>query len=221
MLRFGVPNGLNWFFEFAAFLLFINVVIAHLGTAALAAMMVVFSINSVSFMPAFGLASSGAILVGQAIGEGRKDDVPGIARTTASVAALWQGSVGLLYFLFPGPLMETFARGPHDSSDLVAIGTTMLALSAAWQLFDALGLTLGEALRAAGDTTWTFAARLTLAWVVFMPTALVAVLVFGGDHVEAMLCLILYIALLAGFFFYRFRGGAWRRIDLTGVDELV
>ena len=64
VLRFGLPNGLNWFLEFAAFLLFINVVMADLGTTVLAAFMVVMSINSVSFMPAFGLSSSGAILVG-------------------------------------------------------------------------------------------------------------------------------------------------------------
>jgi len=30
----------------------------------------------------------------------------------------------------------------------------MLIVSGMWQLFDALGITLSEALRAAGDTTW-------------------------------------------------------------------
>src|SRR5258706_9039401 len=29
MLRFGVPNGLNWFLEFSAFILFINLVVGH------------------------------------------------------------------------------------------------------------------------------------------------------------------------------------------------
>src|SRR5688572_10651778 len=37
VLRFGVPNGVNWFLEFAAFIVFINVMVAHLGTTALAA----------------------------------------------------------------------------------------------------------------------------------------------------------------------------------------
>jgi len=32
MMRFGIPSGLNWFIEFAAFTLFINVILGGLGT---------------------------------------------------------------------------------------------------------------------------------------------------------------------------------------------
>ena len=39
----------------------------------------------------------------------------------------------------------------------------MLALSALWQLFDATSMTLSEALRAAGDTTYCMNARIVLA----------------------------------------------------------
>ncbi|HEY6098846.1 MAG TPA: MATE family efflux transporter, partial [Anaeromyxobacter sp.] len=76
LLRFGLPSGVNWFLEFAAFAFFLNVVVAGLGTTAVAALMVVVQVNSVAFMPAFGLASAGAILVGQAIGASRSDRVP-------------------------------------------------------------------------------------------------------------------------------------------------
>ncbi|MEY4510010.1 MAG: hypothetical protein RLZZ450_2132 [Pseudomonadota bacterium] len=68
MLRFGVPNGVNWFLELGAFALFINLVVGHLGTTVLAAFNVVLQFNSLAFMPAFGLASAGAILVGESIG---------------------------------------------------------------------------------------------------------------------------------------------------------
>src|SRR5690606_5705678 len=68
VLRFGLPNGVNWFLEFVAFVLFINVVIGHLGTTTLAAFNVVMQLNSLAFMPAIGVASGGAILVGEAIG---------------------------------------------------------------------------------------------------------------------------------------------------------
>ncbi len=218
MVRFGVPNGLNWFLEFAAFVLFINVVMADLGTTSLAAFMVVLNINSVSFMPAFGLSSAGAILVGQAIGAGRIDEVPGILRVTAMTAAAWQGTVGLVYLLFPVALMSWFAP-PGESASLLAIGATLLAISAAWQLFDAVGITVGEALRAAGDTTWCLYARVLLAWLVFTPASLVVVMVMGGGYVEAILCVAGYIALLAGLLVWRFRSGKWRDIDLTGARE--
>jgi MATE family multidrug resistance protein len=75
-------------------------------------------------------------------------------------------------------------------------------------------MTLAETLRAAGDTFWTAAARLILAWFVFTPAAILVVMVEDGGPVGAMICLVGYLALLAAALGYRFRSGAWRRIEL-------
>ncbi|MDC0673944.1 MATE family efflux transporter [Nannocystis radixulma] len=217
MMRFGLPNGLNWFLEFAAFLIFINVVLAELGTVAVAALMAVSAVNSVSFMPAFGLASAGAVLVGQAIGGGRHDQVPRLVRQTFSVAACWQGLVGLLYFAIPVPLMMIFARDEiAGSSQVVVLGAQLLAISAVWQLLDAAVMTVNEALRAAGDTAWPLAARITVAWVIWLPLAWLSVFVWNGGAVAATWSMVVYMVFLALVLVLRFRNGAWRRIDLTG-----
>lgn len=223
MLRFGLPNGFNMFLEFSAFLVFINFIFADLGTVPVAALLAVIQVNSVSFMPAFGLASAGAVLVGQAIGAGRHDDVPAIVRRTFAAAAVWQGMVGLIYFLIPAQLMSVFARDPAlaaegVSSEAVAtVGATLLAISAAWQLLDAVAMTTSEALRAAGDTAWTLWARIVLAWVVWIPLALAVVYWFEGGAVGATWCVVVYMIALAAAFALRFRSGVWRRIDLTGA----
>ena len=221
MLRFGVPHGFNWFLEFTAFWIFITVVIAKLGTTVLAAFMVVMQINSVSFMPAFGMSSAGAIMAGQAIGLGQKDDVPRVLARTVLITALWQGSVGLAYFLFPTQLISLFAPGGTGADSMVAIGRTMLAVSACWQLCDAVVITLSEILRAAGDTAWCLYARVILAWFMFMPTAYYVVSVRKMGYVAAMFCLMAYLTLLAVVFVWRFRSGAWRKIDLTGAHEQI
>ena len=213
VLRFGLPNGLNWFAEFAAFQLFVNAVLGSLGDNTLAALQVVIAINSVAFMPAFGLASAGAILAGQAIGRGEKDAVWPQVKMTIAVAAIWMCTIGITYLVFPTTLLQLF-DSKNNAPEFVAVGVTMLLISAAWQLFDAFGITLSETLRAAGDTTWTMAARLILAWVLFVPVAYVVVKVYDGGPVGAMLCLVGYIAILAGAFAYRFKSGAWRKIEL-------
>lgn len=218
MVRFGLPHGINWFLEFAAFALFINVVVRDLGTTVLAAMMVVFNINSVSFMPAFGIATAGSILSGQAIGRDEKDSVKSILWLTMRVAVVWQCTIGVAYILFPSTLMAWFSS-EGSSPELVTIGAVLLALSAAWQLFDAAAITLGETLRSAGDTAWTLYARLTIAWLVFVPASYVGVKMLDGGHVAAMLCIIGYLALLAIVLAWRFWTGAWRNIDLTGDES--
>jgi MATE family multidrug resistance protein len=52
VLRFGLPNGINWLLEFTAFQLFVNVVVGGLGGPTVAALNVVIAINSIAFMPA-------------------------------------------------------------------------------------------------------------------------------------------------------------------------
>lgn len=216
LLRFGVPSGLNWFFEFLAFLFFVNVVVAGLGTRAVAAFMSVIQLSSVAFMPSFALASAGAILVGQAIGRGRKDEVPGVVRVTFLAAGGWQLLAGLAYLIVPEVLLAGFARDPGTAAPLLAIGARMLRLSVAWALFDAAAATLAEALRAAGDTAWPLWARLAIAWAIFAPGSWLTVTA-GRPHADLLAVgwMVLYLGLLAAALYARFRGGAWRRIVLV------
>jgi MATE family multidrug resistance protein len=221
MLRFGLPSGLNWFFEFAAFSFFVNVVVTALGTTSLAAFMAVMQLNSIAFMPAFGIASAGAILVGQAIGAKHHDDVPSVVGLTIRTAALWQGLVGVAYLVIPRLLMRSFVDPRADATRFLDVGARLLMLSAAWQLFDAVANSLSEALRAAGDTAFCLWIRTLVAWLVFVPGVLVTVRVFGGGDVAAVLWVVAYIALLALGLALRFRSGAWRKLDLAGSEVPV
>jgi Na+-driven multidrug efflux pump len=75
-------------------------------------------------------------------------------------------------------------------------------------------MTFAETLRAAGDTAWTAGARVVLAWAVFTPSAFLIVTRFHGGSIGAMLCLVGYLGLLATAFAWRFKSGAWKRIEL-------
>jgi MATE family multidrug resistance protein len=215
LLRYGLPSGLNWFFEFLAFSFFTNVVVAGLGTTSVAALMAVFQVNSAAFMPAFGVASAGAILVGQAIGAGGKDRVPGTVGLAFAVAAAWEALAGLVYLVAPDLLLAGFARDPGSAQALVEAARRMLFLSVGWQLFDAGASVLAEALRAAGDTAFTLWARLAIAWLVFAPGSWISVRVLGGGDLAAVAWLAAYLGLLALVLWARFRSGAWRRIVLV------
>lgn len=218
MLRFGLPSGLNWSFEFFAFIAFVNIVVAGLGTSSLAAMMAVIQLNAMAFMPAFGLASAGAILAGQSIGAGCKDLVPRVVMLTFFTTATWMSLVGTVYLLAPAWVLSPFLS-QGLTADFMTVGVRMLAMSALWQVFDAAGLTLTEALRAAGDTAFPMWMRALLAWGLFLPGSWISVRYFGGNDVIAMLWLLAYLGLLALVLFLRFRSGAWRNFEL--VEEAL
>ena len=158
--------------------------------------------------------------MGQAIGAKRHDDAPPIVRRTVAVAAAWQCLMGLLYLVFPRTLMSLFASDLEPSRKLVELGAVLLAVSAGWQLFDAVVGVMSEALRAAGDTVFCLWARVGIAWVLWLPAAYVAVHVLRGGPIAAILCMIAYLAALSLALTWRFAKGAWRTIDLMGVPEL-
>ncbi len=218
MLRFGLPSGINWFVEFAAFTLFINVVLNGLGTTTLAAFMAAMQINQVSFMPAFGLTSAGAILVGQSIGAKAWDAVPKTVRLTAIATCTWQGTVALVYIIFSKFVMLPFAPPGTERGAFLELGAHVLVLSATWQLTDALSMSFAEALRAAGDTAFTAWARGIIAWVLFVPGAYVSVKVLGGGIGWAVFWLSAYLGVLALVLWLRFRSGVWKTLDLTGQE---
>jgi MATE family multidrug resistance protein len=220
LVRFGLPAGLNWFLEFLAFTFFTNVVVAGLGTTSVAAFMAVIQVNSVAFMPAFGLASAGAILVGQAIGAGARAQVPRLVALTFGVAAAWEALAGLVYLLAPGLVLGPFARDPASAAALLDAGRRMLLVSVCWQLFDAGASVLAEALRAAGDTVFPLWARVAIAWLVFAPGSWISVSLLGGGDAVAVAWFVAYLALLAIVLLLRFRSGAWRRIVLVEPTPL-
>ncbi|MEO6775959.1 MAG: MATE family efflux transporter [Kofleriaceae bacterium] len=219
--RFGLPNGLNWFLEFAAFDAFVNVVVAKLGSVTVAGLNVVIAVNSIAFMPAFGIASAGAILTGQAIGQNARDKVWANVKLTLACTIVWEGAMALAYVAAPARILAWFA--PADGGvELVTVGAAMLAISAIWQVFDAIGMTLNETLRAAGDTAWTAGARILIAWGLFAPASYLVVEEWHGGATGAMACLCGYLALLALVLALRFKSGAWKRIELIEpkVEEL-
>lgn len=192
-----------------------NVVVAGLGTTALAAMMAVMQINNVSVMPAFALASAGAILVGQAIGAKRKDDVPHLLKVTFAAAAGWMVLVSVAYVVIPTLLLEPFVGGGSNREAFIAIGTRMLMLACAWQFFDAAALTQAETLRAAGDTAFTLWVRVAIAWLIFVPGSYYTARYLGWGDVGSLLWIVLYVGLLSAVLFWRFRSGKWRDIELV------
>ncbi|HEY1546488.1 MAG TPA: MATE family efflux transporter [Kofleriaceae bacterium] len=214
VLRFGFPSGVNWLLEFMAFQMFVNVVVGELGGPTVAALNVVLAINSIAFMPAFGLASAGAIVAGQAIGAGTKNDVWPTVKLTLACNIVWMVAIAGAYLVVPHVVLGWFAPDGVDGVALVALGSTMLAISAVWQVFDATAMTLSETLRAAGDTAWTAGARIVMAWFVFAPGSYAIVHYWHRGASGAMVALVGYLILIAAALAWRFRSGAWRSIEL-------
>jgi multidrug resistance protein, MATE family len=142
-------------------------------------------------------------------------------KLTFIVTAVWMSLLGVCYFALPQQILHFFVPAGEGAAQFLGVGVRMLVLSAFWQLFDAAGITIGEALRAAGDTAYAMWTRGVLAWCVFLPGSWICVRHWGGSESTATVWMIIYLGLLALVLFLRFRSGAWRKIELVPEAELI
>jgi MATE family multidrug resistance protein len=133
------------------------------------------NLASLAFMVPLGLASSGAVRVGHAVGAG---DLPRAAR--AGWTALGTGSavmvaIGVAFFVWPAALLRAFSDDPR----VIDIGVGLLAIAAAFQLFDGAQAVTTGILRGTGDTRTPLITNVVGHWVLGLPVGYALCFMFG------------------------------------------
>ena len=113
--------------------------------------------------------------------------------------------------LAPEALLSHVHRATPRCSRL---GRPLLALGAAFQLFDAVQIVAGGALRGAGDTRWPFLVQTGLAWFLRLPLAWLFAVTLGGGVVGAWYAEFVFICALAAALMWRFRAGTWKVVEI-------
>jgi MATE family multidrug resistance protein len=133
------------------------------------------NLASLAFMVPLGLASSGAVRVGHAVGA---RDLPRAAR--AGWTALATGSaimlaIGVVFFAWPVLLMRLFTDDPR----VIEIGVGLLAIAAAFQLFDGAQAVTTGILRGTGDTRTPMITNVVGHWLLGLPIGYALCFAFG------------------------------------------
>jgi multidrug resistance protein, MATE family len=137
----------------------------RLAPAALAAHQIALNIAGFTFMVPLGVASAGAVRVGQAVG---RRDAAGAARsgwTALLFGTLFMACASAVFLLIPRALIGAFT----DDASVLRIGTSLLFVAAVFQLFDGLQGVATGVLRGLGDTRTPMLWNLGAHWVVGLP----------------------------------------------------
>jgi multidrug resistance protein, MATE family len=149
LLRLGIPIGLATMFEVTSFT-FMAVLIARLGTVAVAGHQVVANLVAILFMIPLATGVATSVLIAQSLGAGdpqaaRRAALRGFRLTMAiallAAAVLWLGR-------------EAIVGWYTEDSEVVAMALSLLGLAAIFHLFDAAQGVTGFALRGYKNTFW-------------------------------------------------------------------
>jgi MATE family multidrug resistance protein len=218
LLRFGLPAAMHLLLDVGSFTLFL-LLTARLGAKELAASNIAFSINNLAFMPLIGIGTAAAILVGQYQGRGQSDVAERAGWTALKVGWIYMGAIALTFVLVPRGYFLLFtghAGGAVQLDDVLPIGRWMLVMMAVWGLADAANIILSSALRGAGDTRFVMLFSFVAGWVLWLGGEALLLLVFDGGMLAAWVWLVVYVFILVAGFYWRYRSGRWKAIDLLG-----
>lgn len=143
----GLPIGAQFALEVGCFS-FAAVMMGWLGPVELAAHQVTINIASTTFMVALGVSIAGSVRVGQHIGARRAGAMRRATLATYLLALGFMALCALLFVALPGELIGLYTRDPA----LIALGTRLLLVAAAFQVFDGAQVAGMSVLRGAADT---------------------------------------------------------------------
>jgi len=213
LLAFGLPSGLQYMADVAAFAVFV-LLVGRLGTIELAATNAAFTINTLVFMPMVGTGIATTVLVGRYVGAGRPDLAA--ARTTASarLTLLYMGGFSLALALWPHFFLRAFMpaeqRSQHEA--IAQIARYLLYFVAAYSIPDAANVVYSAALKGAGDTRYVLWILAGVSVTVLILPVYVACVVLGGSIYVAWTFMALYVTALGAAYYLRYRAGHWRRM---------
>lgn len=210
VLNVGVPTGVEQAQFNIAFMLYTRI-IASLGTVALAAHGVTLALQSLTFNVGFGLSVATTALVGHSLGAQRPDLAERATWLTTRYSLVFMITLGIVMMVLGEQITGLFVGG--DSADEVThIGGQLLFIFAFAMPGIAISLTLGGALRGAGDTRAVLLIMAATTWLVRLIPAYIFAITLGLGVPGAWLAAILDINVRAALMLWRFRKGAWKRI---------
>ena len=211
MLRYGFPNGVQFFIDHFGFTVFI-LLIGRLGIVQLAATNIAFNINSLAFMPMIGLGMAISILVGQYVGEGRIELAVRSTRSGAIVCFLYMGLIAATYVLFPDFYIGFFtSRSPGGAfAEIRRTVVVLLRFVAVYSLFDTMNIVYAAGIKGAGDTRFVMIMLLVVSSAVLVVPTFLSLIVFQAGIYTAWIFLTAYVIVLGFGFLFRYLQGKWK-----------
>lgn len=206
-LKVGAPLGIAWFIESLSWTV-MTVYVASIDPEGLAAHTIVFQIIHVAFMPTVALSIAASTLIGQYLGAERVDLAKLSARKSIISGLVMMGIIGIIFAVGRTYIVGFFS----NDAQVIQHAALLLIIAAAFQVFDALGITASGILRGAGDTRFPMFVQVGLAWFIFIP-----LIYFFGKYLEmgvlgAWIAALIFVVLLGIVMFARVKSERWTKM---------
>jgi MATE family multidrug resistance protein len=207
VFRLGLPIGLTSLAESGLFQAS-ALMMGWIGTHELAAHGIALEACALAFMVHLGLANAVTVRTSWADGAGNARSLRDGARVAIALSAAFGLLVVTLFLTAPQPIISVFLDlSKPGSAEIVAIGVTLLALGAMFQMADAMQVIALGLLRGIKDTRVPMWLAIISYWVIGIPAGYLLAFRAGYGAVGIWLGLVIGLTVAAILLMARF----WRR----------
>jgi putative MATE family efflux protein len=169
VLKTAMPAAANEVFWSVGITIY-NAVYARIGTDAIASVQISAAVEEIVYVFFIGLGNACAIMIGNKIGEGKKELAFEYGRRYTILTVMLALLAGLLVLFVRGPVVSLYEVSPQAAENARML--MLIFASTAWLRSINFILFVGV-LRAGGDTRFAMFMELTTIWVVGVPAALI------------------------------------------------
>ncbi|MCX6054839.1 MAG: MATE family efflux transporter [Chloroflexi bacterium] len=167
-----IANEMLWSFGITAY----NVIYGHIGTNAIAAINIVSTIEQMAFVVFLGLGTATAIMVGNLIGQGKKEKAFIYGGRSLALQAAGALMMGILVYFIGGNLFQFLKVAPEVIANAKGI-LTVFSLCL-WIKASNHAIIVGI-LRSGGDTRFSLILDGLVIWFVGVPITAIGAFIFG------------------------------------------
>lgn len=164
IFRLGIPSGMQYFFEVAAFS-GAAILAGWISVASLAAHQIAINLASITYMIAAGFSAAGAIRVGNARGTQNSSAVVKAGTAAIMLSFLYMSIMALIFICFRQFLVAFYI----DDVEVASIASGLLVIAAFFQLSDGVQVAGLGILRGVYDVYIPTAITLFAYWIVGIP----------------------------------------------------
>lgn len=164
LMGLGLPAATQILMEIGAFGA-AAVLAGRLTPVALAAHNIALNCAAVSFMVPLGISSAAAVAVGQAIGRGDPAHARRSGYIAMGLASVFMSCSAIAFLTVPLPILRVYTT----NVSVLKTGASLLAIAAAFQLFDGIQTVATGALRGIGNTRTPMIVNFAGYWLFGLP----------------------------------------------------
>lgn len=172
--KIGAPMGLQHMLMGGAQIVS-TIIVAPLGTVAIAAHSLGITVESLCYMPGYGIAEAATTLVGQSFGAGKRLLTQSFARMSAALGVAVMTVMGVLMWIFASELMALMT--PVD--EIIAVGAHCLRIEAFAEPMFAAAIVCNGIFIGTGDTLRPAIMSLASMWGVRLTLAAILAITCG------------------------------------------